>query len=127
MIQQVNNIKHGLTFPIQLDNGKPIISTYAESIEASIRNLIIWPYNNRYFNRSFGSRLYELIEEPVNRNTLFFSREFVMESIKQWEPRVRIIDVITNQGDTSSKLSITIKYTIKTTNTTNQLTANLIL
>ena len=116
----------GLAFPIILEDGKPVLSSLEDLIESSIRNILIWPFNTRYFEKSFGSRINELIEEPNTGilNTLL--EEFTRTALETWERRINIIEITSESSGLASSL-LTIKYSIKLDNTVHDLTQNLIL
>jgi phage baseplate assembly protein W len=116
----------GLSFPIQLENGKPVMSDINMMIEASIRNILIWPFNSRYFEKLFGSRINELIEEPHVYIVNSLLEEFIKDSLNMWETRINVLDVTAfsvEPGITEVK----IKYEIKLTHTVQEVTQNIIL
>jgi len=115
----------GLSFPIKLENGKPVLSSLETHIEASIRNIIIWNFGSGYFVKDFGSRLYELLEEPIISTIRFMSKEFIKEAITNWEPRVKDVEV-TSQISGPASVDITIEYKIRLNNTVQRISQNLI-
>lgn len=125
--QPINTyIGTGLAFPIQLEDGKPVLSSLNDLIESSIRNILIWPFNSRYFEREFGCRLTELIEEPDISTVQHFLREFIITSLNNWENRIDLISVESfNTG--FGIYEIKIKYSIKLTDTVQELTQNITL
>jgi phage baseplate assembly protein W len=104
-------IGKGITFPIQLVNGKPPIETGFQLIRASIRNILGWPYGQRFFLTEFGSRLQELIEEPNDYVLKNLINTFVVDAITDWEKRIQLIDAqIENQDGV--KINIRLVYRI---------------
>lgn len=127
MIQPINTyIGIGLSFPIGLENGKPVLSGLDDLIKSSIRNILIWPFNSKYFDSEFGCRLIELIEEPDVNTTRHFLREFIITAINKWETRINLMSV-ESISTGFGVYEIKIIYSIKLTNTIQELTQNIIL
>lgn len=122
LIQSV--LGKGIVFPFQLESGKIKISNYNELIQASIKNILLWPYYSRYFMQEFGSRIYEMLEEPNRAVMKTHLRTFTLQSLNRWEPRISVLEV--DVFDTSpSSIKMTITYKIKLNNTVQQLTQNI--
>ena len=101
----------GAGFPIELtpliDNkGEPILGEDGELqmgwnvirgdfnlIDQSLKNIIFTMLGSRIRQENFGSRLYELIEEPNNQIVTFLSSKYVTEAVRQWEPRIQQITI----------------------------------
>jgi phage baseplate assembly protein W len=65
----------------------------------------------------FGCRIWDLLFEPVNANTLGLMAQAVREAVAQWEPRVEVEDIIvTPDDDDSSLVRIVVVYKVRTTN-----------
>jgi phage baseplate assembly protein W len=63
--------------------------------------------------RDYGSRLFELIDAPVNRETLVDYYAAVAEALDLWEDRIQVQQVdITSAAVGSITLSITGKYLV---------------
>lgn len=65
----------------------------AAIIVASLSNLFrCWPGNRgRIFQPAYFSRLYDILQEPVDQITADTLRLSIIQSIDKWEPRVRVI------------------------------------
>ena len=57
----------------------------------SIEMILTTRIGTRVMRRDFGSRLPELIAQPINRSTLTAIFASTNEAIARWEPRVRIL------------------------------------
>jgi hypothetical protein len=101
-------IGKGITLPLQLEGGKTPLKSGFDLIRASIVMVLSWPYATRFFIKQFGSRLEELLEEP-NDDVLFSLVEtFVIDSLKEWEPRVELTGLEITRNDLGGiKLLIT--------------------
>jgi phage baseplate assembly protein W len=65
----------------------------------------------------FGCRIWELLFEPINANTIGRMRVAVLEAMSRWEPRAEILDVAIDESDQAiGAVSIAISYRIQSTN-----------
>lgn len=104
-------IGKGVVLPLKLENGKPPLVSGFDLIRASIVMVLSWPYATRFFLKEFGSRLEELLEEP-NDDVLFSLIEtFVVDTLKEWEPRVELTQLEMARGEFGG-INLTITYRI---------------
>jgi phage baseplate assembly protein W len=87
-----NFIGSGLTFPIELDNGRGVIKTGFDLIRSSIRSIIMWPEGQRFYLAEFGSKLEKLIEEPNDDILKQIIYTFIVDPINQWEKRIQLLN-----------------------------------
>ena len=108
----------GVVFPFVLnDTGGIDIKEGTELIRSSILNILAWSYGNRYFLGQFGTKIDRLIEKPTDSVTLDLVREYVIESINQFETRIKLIQVSTEvQNET---VYVYLKYRVIQDNTTD--------
>lgn len=93
------------------DTGKTVEGI--EHLRQSIIDILTTPIGSRVMRRDYGSRLFELIDAPVNRETLVDYYAAVAEALDRWEPRIQLQQVdITSAVVGSITLSITGKYLI---------------
>lgn len=93
------------------DTGKTVEGI--EHLRQSIIDILTTPIGSRVMRRDYGSRLFELIDAPVNRETLVDYYAAVAEALDLWEPRIQLQQVdITSAVVGSITLSITGKYLI---------------
>ncbi|QQN40415.1 GPW/gp25 family protein [Acinetobacter sp. CS-2] len=93
------------------DTGKTVEGL--EHLKQSIIDILTTPIGSRVMRRDYGSRLFELIDAPVNRETLVDYYAAVAEALDLWEPRIQLQQVdITSAVVGSITLSITGKYLI---------------
>lgn len=93
------------------DTGKTVEGI--KHLKQSIIDILTTPIGSRVMRRDYGSRLFELIDAPVNRETLVDYYAAVAESLDLWEPRIQLQQVdITSAVVGSITLSITGKYLI---------------
>jgi len=65
-----------------------------DHLKQSIRDVLTTPLGSRVMLRDYGSRLFELVDAPMNRATIVEIYVATIEAIRKWEPRVEITRVI---------------------------------
>ena len=94
MADAADFIGRGITFPMRVDqSGTIAMSRGAEDIDASLRVVLLTAPGERVMRPLFGCRIWELMFEPINANTLGLMGEAVREAVGLWEPRVIVQDV----------------------------------
>ena len=109
------NQTSGLIFPLQLSGGKHSVVSGVDLIHSSIRIILSWPLFTRFFETHFGSRTYELVEEPNDDLLVSLCRRFVIDAINTWEKRVELIGLNISRPD-PTKLTIELRYRVKELN-----------
>lgn len=111
-------IGKGISFPLRVDqSGSIATSSGAEDIDSSIRMVLTTAPGERLMRPDFGCRIWELLFEPINANTLGLMGVAVREAIGRWEPRVTLDDVRLDPAEhDSGAVIINIDYTVRTTN-----------
>lgn len=111
-------VGRGIRFPMTIDaSGSIAFADAAESTDSSIRVILSTAPGERVMRAGFGCRIWDLLFEPVNANTLGLMAEAVRQALAQWEPRVDVEDVNVVPDDTDSALvRIYITYRMRTTN-----------
>ncbi|MDO5057735.1 MAG: GPW/gp25 family protein [Lautropia sp.] len=61
-----------------------------EHLRQSIRDILTTPLGSRVMRRDYGSRLFALIDAPMNRGTLMQLYAATIEALGRWEPRMRV-------------------------------------
>lgn len=72
--------------------GKPLSGI--DHLRQSIRDILITPIGSRVMRREYGSRLYQLIDAPINRSVLLEIYAATAEALIRWEPRFRLQKVV---------------------------------
>ncbi len=62
-------------------------------LRQSIRRLLTTPIGSRVMNRMYGSRLFSLIDAPVNPATQALIYQAVAEALDRWESRYELEQV----------------------------------
>jgi hypothetical protein len=111
-------IGRGIRFPMGVDHrGAIAMVSGTEAVECALRVVLSTAPGERVMRPAFGCRIWDLLFEPVNSNTLGLMAQAVREAVAQWEPRVNLLDVIVMPDDADTALvRIFLTYEIRTTN-----------
>lgn len=82
------------------------------AIKQSVKNLVLTNPGEKHFQPNVGSRVFNLLFEPLDAFTADAVKDEVINTINQYEPRVELTDVVVVPIDQGNKLSITIEYRI---------------
>lgn len=111
-------IGRGIAFPMRVDqSGSIAFGVGTDGIDASIRMALMTAPGERVMRPQFGCRIWDLLFEPINANTIGLMAEAVRDAISQWEPRVDLEDVdIEPDPAQPSRVLIDIAYRVRSTN-----------
>ncbi len=73
------------------DTGHALVDT--EHLRASVRDILTTPIGTRVMRRTYGSRLFELIDSNLNALTLVQIYAAVADALAKWEPRLKVTRV----------------------------------
>lgn len=59
-------------------------------LRQSIRDILTTPIGSRVMRRTYGSRLFELVDAPMNAGTVAAMVAATAEALARWEPRYRV-------------------------------------
>lgn len=107
----------GMIFPIKVNaKGSVDIVGNNELLQSAIKNILYWPTSHRFFNEQFGSRIFDVLEEPNDNIGKALVRTFIFEAINRWEKRVTVKQVKLLNSD-HQVVNIEITYEIRNTRT----------
>ena len=111
-------VGRGFRFPMGVDHrGGIAMTSTPEDLDCSLRVILATAPSERVMRPDFGCRIWDLLFEPINANTLGLMAEAVRDSVAQWEPRVELTDVSVVQDDNDAGLvRIGVSYRVKATN-----------
>jgi len=111
-------IGRGLSFPLGVDqSGALALTSGAADIAGSLRMVLMTAPGARLMRPQFGCRIWDLMFEPINANTIGMMSEAVKDAISQWEPRIDLEDVVIDVDDQDNgRVLINLKYRIRSTN-----------
>lgn len=73
---------------IDSTNGKSLGGM--QHLRQSIRDILTTPIGSRVMRREYGSRLFQLIDAPMNRSTLLDVYSATADALDRWEPRFKL-------------------------------------
>lgn len=113
-----NFIGRGISFPLRVDQGGAIaLTSGAADIEGSLRMVLMTAPGERLMRPQFGCRIWDLLFEPINANTLGLMAEAVRDAVSQWEPRIVLEDVQLDVDQRElGRVLINLRYRIRATN-----------
>jgi phage baseplate assembly protein W len=82
------------------------------AISRSIRNLVLTTPGERFFNNGIGSRVNDLLFETVNDLTASSVRSEIENTIKNFEPRVKLLSTQVSANADSNEFDVIIRYEI---------------
>ena len=82
------------------------------AIARSIRNIVFTSPGEKFFNPDFGSRVSESLFENVDEVSATTIRDEIRSSIINYEPRVKLIEVIIRPNPDENEMNVTITYEI---------------
>ena len=68
--------------------GRPLSGI--QHLRQSISDILTTPIGSRLMQREYGSRLYELVDAPINRKTLVEIYMAVAQALNRWEKRFKL-------------------------------------
>lgn len=111
-------VGRGISFPMRVDQSGTIAMTSgSDDIDASIRVVLLTAPGERVMRPLFGCRIWELMFEPINANTLGLMSDAVREAVGRWEPRVELEDVtVEPDAAQQGRVLINVRYRVRATN-----------
>lgn len=108
----------GISFPMRVDQSGALALTSAGSdIDGSLRMVLTTAPGERLMRPEFGCRIWDLLFEPINANTIGLMAESVKDAVSQWEPRVDLEEVqVEPDPRDHSRVMINLKYKVRATN-----------
>ena len=82
------------------------------AISRSIRNLVLTAPGERFFNNDLGSRVNELLFENVDDLTAASVKSEIENTIKNYEPRVKLLTTKVSANPDSYEFDVIITYEI---------------
>ena len=111
-------IGRGIRWPMGVDHtGSIAMAGGPDELDRAIRVVLATAPGERVMRPGFGCRIWDLLFEPVNANTLGLMAQAAREAIAQWEPRVHVeeVDVEPDAAD-GGLVHIAVRFTVRTTN-----------
>ena len=78
------------------DSGKELSGF--DHLKQSILDILLTPLGSRVMRREYGSRLFELIDQPLNNSTILSIYGEVARVLAKWEPRFKLKRVFVDRN-----------------------------
>lgn len=101
------------------------IRTDARSVSFAIKNLILTMNGERPFNHNLGSPVKGLMFELEGDQLHIVTKQIIIDTIRNYEPRAVLLDVIIDNMADKNAISITIIYRIVDTQSPIEVTVTL--
>ena len=113
-LERVNNGFKDLSMSFQANPlTKDLIALKNENaIARSLKNIVFTLPGEKFFNPEFGSRVSESLFEIVDEVSSIAIRDEIRSSIINYEPRVKLLDVIVIPNVDDNEMNVTVKYKI---------------
>jgi phage baseplate assembly protein W len=83
-----------------------------EAIKRSLRNIIFTNHYDRPFQSNIGSNIRKLLFDNANAITASLLKDAVFEVINNFEPRVRLTNVVVTDDSDNNGYSVRLEYII---------------
>jgi phage baseplate assembly protein W len=101
-----------LSFQVNPLNYDLIAIKNETSIARSIRNLVLTQPGERFFNQNISSRVNQSLFENIDNISASILKDEIENTIKNYEPRVDLINIEINPNYDNNEFNVTIKYYI---------------
>lgn len=103
----------GIAQPVALDaTGALALAAGLTDIEQSIHIILATQFGERVMRPTFGCNLRSLVFAPNNQQTAALARQYVLDGLNAWEPRITVQSVTVTNAVADPQLSIAIFYTV---------------
>lgn len=111
-------VGRGIAWPLGVDEtGSIATSAGTDGIASALRMILSTAPGERTMRPEFGCRIWNLLFEPINANTMGLMADAVRQAVGQWEPRIELDDVRVEPDSTAEgKVVIFLDYHTKATN-----------
>ena len=101
-----------MTFQANPLNNDLIAIKNENAIARSIRNIVFTLPGEKYFNPNFGSKISKVLFENIDDITASVIVDEIIESIRNYEPRVKLLDVQAFPNFDNNQFDVNITYEI---------------
>ena len=100
------------SFQINPLNNDLVALKNVSAISRSVRNIVFTSPGEKFFQPIFGSRVSELLFDNMDEISALSIRDEISNSIKRFEPRVNLKNVLVKPDFDSNQYDVTIQYSI---------------
>jgi phage baseplate assembly protein W len=108
----------GWAFPVAIAAANDVmLAEYEEDVRQAILIILQTEPGERVMRPDFGTGLRALVFEPINTTTIALAKHRVEQALVQWEPRIDQVEVTVTVDPPQGRLTITVQYRVRLTNT----------
>lgn len=82
------------------------------AIKQAIVNLLLTNKSERFFNSNLGSGVATLLFQPLDYGTAALIQNEIRNTLNTYEPRIKVISVISNPDDENNGFDVILEYEI---------------
>ena len=101
-----------MSFKFNPLSGDLITLKNENAIARAVRNIVLTTPGEKFFDPDFGSSVSEILFENVDDITAISIEDEIKSSLKNYEPRVELIDVNVEPNFDENQFDVTISYRI---------------
>ena len=101
-----------MSFKFNPLSGDLIALKNENAIARAVRNIVLTTPGEKFFDPDFGSNVGEILFENVDDITAVSIEDEIKSSLKNYEPRVELIDVNVEPNFDENQFDVTISYRI---------------
>lgn len=79
-----------------------------DHLRQSIGDILRTPIGSRVMSRDYGSRLFELVDAPMNSRTIAAIYAGIADALNKWEPRFKLSSSQVDAQSTPGRIVITL-------------------
>lgn len=99
-------------FNVHPQNKRLALYTDEQSVRRSLRNILSTNTKERLFNPEFGGGLRRFLFEDISIMTADLMKDAIKDSIKKYEPRARIVDVLVVSNEFAHSYEVSVYYEV---------------
>ena len=101
-----------MTFQVNPVNYDLIALKNETAIARSIRNLVFTYPGEKFFNENLGSKVSRSLFENIDEISASVIKDEIENTIRNYEPRVNLIDVVVTPNYDNGEFNVTVNYRI---------------
>jgi hypothetical protein len=101
-----------IAFPFNITNGEIEWADYAKSIKQSVKIILLTRKGERIMLPEFGTNLRRYLFEPLDQTVREIIRTEIINSLYEWEDRIRDIEVKFANTESDGNLCVEVSYRV---------------
>jgi len=89
-----------------------IVLSNEQAIKQAMKNLVLTAPGEKLFQPDVGSKVYQLLFEPLDPFTVDTLKDEIVDTLRNFEPRINVISVEITANDDFHDLRVDVEYRI---------------